>query len=222
MTSTTLSKLSSHGHVEQFRCILRITSLHQCMIGGRLVLFPFPSESREQEKQNASRVAPFSRNNNWVLVSQRGGTSLGLLGFWSLLPGLFGIGWKEEDRRQCFMWSCFDNGAAIIHVHYRVSGRRPAWEKNSPPFKVSPKIDIIMITMTTRMLIIRVWIISSYFFWALPKLPLPSAHPPARNLGNFFTFEKVSNLSRALSPPFVQCPKEMVFFSGKSALRLCC
>ena len=112
--------------------------------------------------------------------------------------------------------------SAIIHVHHRVSGRRPAWEKNLPPFKVSPKIDIIMITMTTRMLIIRVKIISSYFFWALPKLPLPSAHPPARNLGNFFTFEKVSNLSRALSPPFVQCPKEMVFFSGKSALRLCC
>ena len=142
MTSTTLSKLSSHGHVEQFRCILRITSLHQCMIGGRLVLFPFPSESREQEKQNASRVAPFSRNNNWVLVSQRGGTSLGLLGFWSLLPGLFGIGLKEKDRRQCFCEVVLIIASAIIHVYHRVSGRRPAWEKNLLPFKVYPKIEI--------------------------------------------------------------------------------
>ena len=63
--------------------------------------------------------------------------------------------------------------SAIIHVYHRVSGRRPAWEKNSPPFKVFSKIDVIIITMKTRMLILKIKMLSLYFFWALPELPLP-------------------------------------------------
>ena len=34
--------------------------------------------------------------------------------------------------------------SAIIHVYHRVSGRRPAWEKNLLLFKVILKIDIII------------------------------------------------------------------------------